>query len=139
MRSTTVHMGLLWWLSGKEHTCQCRRPGFDLWSRKISQRRKWQPTPVFLPGRSCNQRSLAGYSLCCAVLCLVAQLCLTLFDPMDCSCQAPLSMGFSRQEYWSGLPFLPPGDLPNPGIEIEAPTMSPALQVDSLSSAAAAK
>ena len=31
--------------------------------------------------------------------------------------QTPLSMGFSRQEYWSGLPFLPPGDLPNPGIE----------------------
>ena len=37
--------------------------------------------------------------------------------------QAPLSMGFSRQEYWSGLPCLPPGDLPNPGIK----PMSPAL------------
>ena len=37
--------------------------------------------------------------------------------------QAPLSVGFSRQEYWSGLPFPPPGDLPNPGIE----PMSPAL------------
>ena len=48
---------------------------------------------------------------------------------MDCcdgACQAPLSMGFSRQEYWSGLPGPPPGDLPYPGIE---PTslMSPAL------------
>ena len=42
--------------------------------------------------------------------------------------QAPLSMGFSRQEYWSGLPFPPPGDPPDPGIE---PT-PPALQVDSL-------
>ena len=42
--------------------------------------------------------------------------------------QAPLFMGFSRQEYWSGLPFPPPGDLPDSGIE---PT-SPALQVDSL-------
>ena len=42
--------------------------------------------------------------------------------------QAPLSMGFSRQEYWSGLPFPSPGDLPNPGTE---PT-SPAWQVDSL-------
>ena len=41
--------------------------------------------------------------------------------------QAPLSMGFSRQEYWSGLPFLPPGDLPEPGIKPE----SPALQEDS--------
>ena len=41
--------------------------------------------------------------------------------------QAPLSMGFSRQEYWNGLPFLPPGDLPDPGIKPE----SPALQADS--------
>ena len=45
--------------------------------------------------------------------------------------QAPLSMGFSRQEYWSGLPFPPPGDLPNPGIEPTSP-VSPALQADSL-------
>ena len=45
--------------------------------------------------------------------------------------QAPLSMGFFRQEYWSGLPFLPPGDLPNPGIENVIP-VSPALQEDSL-------
>ena len=42
--------------------------------------------------------------------------------------QAPLSMGFSRQEYWSGLPFPPPEDIPDPGME----PMSPALQVDSL-------
>ena len=40
--------------------------------------------------------------------------------------QAPLSMGLSRQEYWSVLPFLSPGDLPNPGIESESP-VSPAL------------
>ena len=53
------------------------------------------------------------------------QSCLILCDPMDCS-QAPLSMGFSRQEYWSGLPFPPPGDLPNLGIE-PASLMSPAL------------
>ena len=38
-------------------------------------------------------------------------------DELYVACQAPLSMGFSRQEYWSGLPFSPPGDLPNPGIE----------------------
>ena len=47
-------------------------------------------------------------------------------DPMDCSCQAPLSMGFSRQEYWSGLLCPPPRDLPNPGIE-SASLVSPAL------------
>ena len=44
--------------------------------------------------------------------------------------QAPPSMGFSRQEYWSGLPFPSPGDLPNPGIEPKSPT----LQVDALTS-----
>ena len=45
------------------------------------------------------------------------QWCSTLCDPMDCSCQSPLSMGFSRQEYWSGLSCPPPGDLPDPEIE----------------------
>ena len=57
-----------------------------------------------------------------------AQLCLTLCDSMDCSpCQAPLSMGFSRQEYWSGLPFPSPGDLPNPGIQPAMTAASPAM------------
>ena len=51
------------------------------------------------------------------------QSCLTLCDPMDVACQAPLSLGFSRQEYWSGLPCPPPGHLPDPGTE----SMSPAL------------
>ena len=46
------------------------------------------------------------------------------------ACQAPPSMGFSRQEYWSGLPFPSPGDLLNPGIELWSPT----LQADSLPS-----
>ena len=45
------------------------------------------------------------------------QSCLTLCDPVDCSPQAPLSMGFSRQEHWSGLPCPPLGDLHDPGIE----------------------
>ena len=48
--------------------------------------------------------------------------------PWTIACQAPLSMEFSSQEYWSGLPFPFPGDLPNPGIEPE----SSSLQVDSL-------
>ena len=51
--------------------------------------------------------------------------------PMDCvACQAPQSMGFSRQEYWRGLLFPSPGDLPDPGIE----PRSPALWADSLTS-----
>ena len=48
---------------------------------------------------------------------LVAKSCLTLVTPWTVVCQGPLSMVFSRQEYWSGLPFPSPEDLPNPGIE----------------------
>ena len=44
-------------------------------------------------------------------------------DPMDCSLQVLLSMGLSRQEYWSGLPFPSPGDLPDPGIELPSPAL----------------
>ena len=72
--------------------------------------------------------------LCCA------QSCLTFCNPMDYSAtplrsskpphQAPLSMEFSRQEYWNGLPFPPTGDFPNPEID----SRSPALQADSLPS-----
>ena len=54
----------------------------------------------------------------------VIQSCPTLCDPMDCRPQAPLSMGFPRQEYWSGLPFLSPGDLPHPGIEPRSPALA---------------
>ena len=46
-----------------------------------------------------------------------AQSCMTLCNPMDCSLSESLSMEFLRQEYWSGLPFPPPGALPDPGIE----------------------
>ena len=52
----------------------------------------------------------------------------TLWPPWTIAGQAPLPMGFSRQEYWSGLPFPSPGDLPNPGIE----PRSPALQANSV-------
>ena len=50
--------------------------------------------------------------------------------PWTVAYQAPLSMGFSRQEYWSGLPFPSPGDLPDPGIKLG----SPAFQIDALTS-----
>ena len=57
-------------------------------------------------------QSLSRVQLCC--------------DPMDCVAhQAPLPMGVSRQEYWSGVPFPPPGDLPDPGSE----PVSPALKL----------
>ena len=69
-----------------------------------------------------NQRN--SYLLAC----LVANMCLTLASSWTVACQAPLSMAFFRQEYWSGLPFPSPGDLPNSVIE----PVSPALQADSL-------
>ena len=165
--------GLPWWLSAKESTCQCRRckrPSFSPWIRKINSRRKCQATPVFLPGKSHQQRNLAGYNTwvhkrvrhdlvtAAAAALKLLQSCPTLCDPIDGSppgspdpeilqartlewvaisfsnawkwkvkgkslnrvqllatpwttaYQAPPSMGFSRQEYWSGVP-LPSPDL----------------------------
>ena len=62
--------------------------------------------------------------LCCILSCFsCVWLCGTLWT---IACQAPLSTGFSRQEYWSGLPYPSPGDLPKPGIE-PGSLMSPAL------------
>ena len=70
---------LPWWLSGKESVCQCKRRGFNPWIKKIPWRGNWQPTPVFLPGKSHRQRSLVGYSpwSCKRVRCNLAtkQLC----------------------------------------------------------------
>ena len=66
-----------------------------------------------------------SYPLCAQSL----QLCLTLCNPMDCSPQAHLSMGFFRQDYWSRMQFPPAGDLPEPGTKIMSleSLMSPAL------------
>ena len=58
---------------------------------------------------------------------LVTKSCPSLVTPWTVACQAPLSVGFSIQEYWSGLPFPSPGDLPDPGIK----PRSPALQAHS--------
>ena len=60
----------------------------------------------------------------------ITQSRLTLCNPMNSTSQAPLSMEFSRQDYWRKLPLPSPGDFPNPGIE----PRSPASQVDSLPS-----
>ena len=100
-------------------------------------------SPAFVICRLFND----GHSNRCEVIYIVVLICislivrLTIFScayslshvrffatPWTVACQAPLSMGFSRQGYWSGLPFPSPSDLPNPGIE----PGSPALQADSL-------
>ena len=121
---------------------------FNLWVKKISLRRKWQPTSVFLPGEFHEQRSLedyspwrskeldtperlhtftADYTLCCVVLSRSV-----MSDSLRPHGLQPTTLlcpqGFSRQEYWSGLPIPSPGKLPDPGIE----SGSPALQADSL-------
>ena len=57
-----------WWLSGKEPACQSRRLRFNPCVRKIPRRRKWKPTPVFLPGESHRQRSQMGYRSCRYIL-----------------------------------------------------------------------
>ena len=60
-----LKMGLPWWLSSEESACQCRRQGLDPWVKEIPWRRKWQPTPVFLPKKSHGQSRLVGYSPWC--------------------------------------------------------------------------
>ena len=66
--------------------------------------------------------ALLGHGCCC---CLVAKSCYDSFaTPWAIVCQAPLSMGFPSQEHWSGLPFLSPGNLPNPPIEPTSPALA---------------
>ena len=62
MKLFSPHKGLPRWCSGKESAYQCRRCRFNNWVKKIPWRRKWQPTPVFLLGKSHGQESLEGYS-----------------------------------------------------------------------------
>ena len=57
-----IFAGLPWWLSGKESACQCRRHRFGPWVGKTPWSRKGQRTPVFLPAKSHEQRSMVGYS-----------------------------------------------------------------------------
>ena len=68
---------------------------------------------------------------CASYLCVLSRSVTSDAAPWTLAHQAPLSMGFSRQEHWSGLSFFPPVDLRNPGIKAESP-VSPAGQVDSL-------
>ena len=99
---------LVFW--GDEVASKCSKkesvPGRGLWGVSKS---------ADLRGGHCNF-SLDGDGL-------VTKLCLTLATPWVVARQAPLSMGFSGQEYWSGLPFPSPEVLPNPGIEPRSPTL----------------
>ena len=78
--------------------------------------------------RAGGEKTASRDRLPCAVLCLSLSSVRLFATLWTVACKAPLSMGFSRQEYWSGLPCPPPGHLSNPGIKPRSPT----LQVDSL-------
>ena len=93
---------------------QCQGGVRDRWKVKC-KRSFWKKTPK--RGHKAKSTSSESYSA-------VSDSC----DPMDCSLPGSSVHGFSRQEYWSGLLFPSPGDLPDPGIEL----MFPALQADSL-------
>ena len=92
------------------------------WSQRHSLK-SWDlqgTTPAHATG---NKPTMYAFMLSCFS-------CVQLFVTSWTIAQAPLSMGFSRQECWSGLPCPPPGDLPDPGMEHEPP-VSPALQAGS--------
>ena len=125
-------VGFSRWHSDKESTCpyrRCKICSFNPWAEKIPWRREWQPTPVVLPGKFHGESSLAGYNpwdhkeldtnewlsthtLLKTLPCVLShvQLLATLWTVAH---QAPLSMGFYRQEHWNGFPCPPPGDLPD--------------------------
>ena len=113
------------WVGGwKQSRCPCHTHVLSRMETQETRRRGGDTTQVGVRPRAWAPRS----TLSIEPLVLVCQLCLTVIPTV--APQAPQSMEFSRQEYWSGLPFSSPGDLPNPGIEPK----SPALQADSLPS-----
>ena len=82
------------------------------------------PRTISVPPHQCQtSRPTIQFSFSHLLLCLVAKSCLTLVTPWAVAHQAFLTMKFSRQEFWSGLPFASSGDLPDPGIK----PLSPAL------------
>ena len=61
VKNPPTNAGISWWFRGQRVCLQCRRPEFNPWFGKSPWRRKWQPTPVFLPGKSHGWRNLEGY------------------------------------------------------------------------------
>ena len=123
-----------WQRSGVYPRVRTQRVGGKKTYTVATWRNKWQSTSVFLPGKFHGQRSLAGYSPWSGNesdmtertyrVKVKSLSCVRLFaTPWTVACQDPPSMGFSRQEYWSGLPFPSPGDLPDPGIELRSPAL----------------
>ena len=107
-----------------------RIPCYHPWGHKgsntaeVTWHKTWkQPkcpsTDAWIP-KMWNTHTRNEYCCCC----LVSKSCLILCDPRTIVCQAPLSMEFPRQEYWSGFPFPSPGDLSSPRIEPTSPALA---------------
>ena len=109
----------------RPHTCEpAHSPCPEVGSADSWTAQGWCARPQsWDPGSHC----VVSPALLNSLFCLVAQCVRLCVTPWTVAHQAPLSMGFSRQDYWSGLPFPPQGDLPDPGIK----PFFPALQVDS--------
>ena len=118
--SWTRWIGLLWWLTGKEASCQCRRPGLDRSPGEGNgnplqysclgnpmDRGAWWAVVHGVAKRRTWLSDWGCIKWINNMVCLVAKSCPTLTTPWTVACQAPLSMGFSRLESWSGLPFFP--------------------------------
>ena len=103
--------------------CNCMSQALTCVSQMLTQTCVGQPDLRMLP-QPVSPSPLLIPCVCCAQSCPHC-------DPMDCSPPGSPIRGFFRQGYWSGLPFPPPGDLPDPGLKPASP-LSPALQVDSL-------
>ena len=117
------------WHSSLVHFCTFTPCLVVLISQTVQSRYAWFPDgSSSVPGLlAFGTFPILGYTFSC----LIAQSCLPLVPLWTVAHQAPLSMGFSRQGYWTELPFPPPGDLPDSGTESLSP-VSPALQAYSL-------
>ena len=98
----------------REHTCRRQRASWAPRGHTHTQMEDCWEQPL-APLHDCLLAKVTLWFISSGGCGLVAKLCPTLVTPRTIVCQAPLSMGFSRKEYWSGLPFPPPGDLPDPG------------------------
>ena len=92
----------------------------------------WEVTKEWVGAGRRHVCMCVSMKVCVHVNCVLSRSVVSnsFMTPWTVARQAPLSMGFSRQEYWSGLPFPTTGDFPDPGIELLSP-VSPALQADS--------
>ena len=116
---------ILYWLSyqGSQTHITERFPSTSIFQDVLSLRSIILSSPCLkkLTNKQVKQQRVGIYVALC--LCLVTSAVSDSETTWTVARQAPLSMGFSRQEYWSGLPCPPPGDLPNIGIESRSPTL----------------